>query len=385
MFPRLLQNPDHSFFLFGPRGVGKTTWILSTLPTEKVWILDLLDYENELRYARMPQAFPQTLAALAPSIEWVVIDEVQKLPFLLDEVHRYINSGGKLKFCLTGSSARKLKRGEANLLAGRAFSLTMGPLTSIEMGAAFNLDKALAYGTLPDAVRLATAHKNTYLRSYTHTYLKEEIQAEGVVRKLPSFTRFLELSAFESGNTLNFSNLSREIGVDLKTCRAYFQILEDTLLGFYLLAWTKSVRKQQLSHPKFYLFDTGVTRALTQQLTLPLLPKTSEYGRAFEQFWVCELVRINAYLAKDFRFYYLATASMEIDLVIERPGRQALFVELKSTDFVQNRELKTLITFKKEYPESEAICICREPHKRLVDGVLVCPWQEAITAIFGDF
>ncbi len=383
MFSRLLKDPGHSFFLFGPRGVGKTTWIAQTLPKSKTWTLDLLDRENEIRYTNNPRAFAQVLAGLAPDIEWVVVDEVQKVPFILDEVHRYMNGNGPLKFCLTGSSARKLKRGKANLLAGRAFSMTMGPLTSVELGADFDLESILAFGSLPSAILFSVPQKTRYLRTYTHTYLKEEIQVEGAVRKLPSFTKFLELAAHENGNILNFSNLSREIGIDIKTCQSYFQILEDTLLGFYIPAWTKSVRKQQLSHPKFYLFDTGVTRALTQQLSLPILPKTTEYGRAFEQFWVTELMRMNDYRETDFRFYYLATHSMEIDLVIERPGKPVLFIEFKSSEFIQIRDIKPLISIVKDVDGSQGICLCKEPQKRIVDGVLICPWQEALQEIFG--
>lgn len=382
MFSRLLRLPNRSFFLFGPRGVGKSTFLRKTLPEDQTYIFDLLDYELEDRLSRHPKEFCEILKGLPDKIQWILVDEVQKLPFLLDEVHRHLSTENRFKFCLTGSSARKLKRGKANLLAGRAFSFSMHPLTSIELKESFDLENALNYGTLPEAVTLPAEDKVRYLRSYVQSYLREEIQLESIVRNLPSFRRFLYVIAHENGNILNFSNISREIGIDSKTVQNYFQILEDTLIGFYLPAWHKSVRKQQLLHPKFYLFDTGVHHALIEKISQPIVSKTSEFGKAFEHFWISEYMRLHLYWEKDYRFYYLATHSMEVDLVIEKPNNSILLIEFKATHQVSKTAIRSLINLYKELPSSKAIVVCLEPRKRVIEGVILCPWQEAIAEIF---
>ncbi len=383
MFPRCISLPkDHSFFLFGPRGVGKTTLLKERLPAAQTYSFDLLDYDLERRLLERPREFREILDSLPPSIGWVVVDEVQKLPFLLDEVHRQIEKNPSRRFALTGSSARKLKRGQANLLAGRAFTAALGPLTTLEIGDAFHLPEALAYGTLPKALTLNDPEdRKRYLRTYAQTYLKEEVQMEGLVRQLPAFRRFLPLAALENGRVLSWANFAQDVGMDAKTARSYFEILEDTLLGFILPAFRRSLRQRQRTHPKFYFFDSGVKRALCNELNAELSPGAEAYGRAFEHFWITEIVRLNGYQEADFVFSYFATHDVEIDLVIERPARPTLFLEIKSAERVRDSDLQPLASVVGGAKDSEGICLSREPRKRRVGPVLVVPWQEVLETL----
>lgn len=384
MFSRSILLPeDNSFFLFGPRGVGKTTLLQERLPRNSTLMLNLLDYELESSLLRRPQNFSEIIEALPKKTKWVFIDEVQKLPFLLDEVHRHIEKNKNLHFALTGSSARKLKHGQANLLAGRAFTYHLAPLTMQELGGNFDLHIALSFGTLPRCITLAQEEgKKNFLRSYADTYLKEEIQSEGAVRRLPEFRQFLAVAGALNGQILSWSNVAQDVGISAQTVRSYFSILEDTLVGFLLPAFHRSLRKRQKKHPKFYWFDPGVARAIAGQLTVPLHPGTVEYGRAFEHFLILEIIRVNSYRAKDFRFSYFATHDIEIDLVIERPGKSLLFIEIKSTERIKDHMLRPLLSFMKDIKQGECILICREPRKRKIGNILICPWQESLQEIF---
>lgn len=380
MIDRIIYIPlKYSFFLFGPRGVGKTTLLNTILPKEKTYTIDLLNPETETLFLRKPGELAHTLAALPQSTEWVVIDEVQKTPHLLNEVQRQLVNKTRLNFAMTGSSARKLKRGQANLLAGRASTHHLFPLTSLELKEKFNLDEALMYGTLPEVInRDDTEEKKAFLRSYANTYLREEIQMEGIVRNLTGFKKFLPLISFENGNILSWTNIASEIGIDAKTVQSYFQILEDTLIGFFLPAYAKSLRKKQKTHPKFYLFDTGVKRALEFKLTVPLTAGTIDYGRAFEHFWITEIVRISSYQQNDFQFSYFATPNSEIDLVVERPNKPVLFIAIKSSHFVKAKDIRALNAVAQAVPDAKAICISQDPMKRRIGNVLICPYQEAL-------
>ena len=266
-FQRLLDLPGllrrKSFFLFGPRATGKSFLIRRQLG-RRALVVDLLRSDVAFRLATDPSLLEALIGDRRGPDAWIVIDEVQKLPGLLDEVHRLIESRG-LRFLLTGSSARKLKRGQANLLAGRAWTANLYPLTSAEIPR-FDLAKFLRWGGLPPVV--ASQEPAEELGAYVRTYLQEEIQAEGFVRRLPPFSRFLASAALTNGQMLNFAQIASDAGVPAATVREYYYLLEDTLVGFLLPAWTKSKKRKAISTAKFYFFDTGVTHALAGTQTL---------------------------------------------------------------------------------------------------------------------
>ncbi len=383
MIHRLLKpSTKRSFFLFGARGTGKSTilhhWFsdISTL-----WI-DLLSPELEDRYSRNPELLKQQITGFDGKLECVIIDEVQKVPKLLNVVHQVIEQGGP-RFALTGSSARKLKRGSTNLLAGRAFVYNIFPFTSIELGDYFSLNSALAYGTLPGHFAIDNDEdRKAFLRAYALTYIKEEIWSEQLIRKLDPFRAFLEICAQCNGEIINFSNIARQVGVDTKTVQSYYQILEDTLLGFMIEPYHKSVRKRQLQSPRFYLFDTGVKRALDRTLNINLQPNTYAFGRAFEHFVVVEAIRRSHYLQNDYRFYYLKTKDgAEIDLVIDRPGSTTILLEIKSSTIVDGQDIRILSKFADDIPNSESVCLSLDPIPQKIGNVNLYPWDEGLKKI----
>ena len=274
MFPRLRHfSHKHSFFLFGPRGTGKSTLLKKRFDQSQCLWLDLLDSDVEDRFFRNPSDLYAIVKALPDEIHYVIIDEIQKVPKLLDEVHRLIEETDKI-FILTGSSARKLKHGGANLLAGRAFVYHLYSLSCFELKEQFDLEKALHWGTLPKIFSLEEdSEKSEFLRSYADTYLKEEIWNEQVIRKLQPFRRFLEVAAQCNGKIINYANIARDVGVDDKTIKEYFFILEDTMIGFFLEPFHNSFRKRLVEKPKFYFFDPGVVRSLSRRLSVPLTQK----------------------------------------------------------------------------------------------------------------
>jgi predicted AAA+ superfamily ATPase len=386
MFPRAINLPkDNSFFLFGARGTGKTSLLEERYPRNKALWIDLLDPKEERRFADNPSLLSERISARRnQKNSWVVIDEVQKVPALLDVVHHEIESRGVL-FALTGSSARKLRRGAANLLAGRAFVFSLHPLAAFEMALSFSLDEALEWGTLPRIFGLSSdSLKEMFLDAYVHTYLREEITAEQLVRNIQPFRRFLEVASQASGTIINFSAIARDIQVDVKTVQNYFSILEDTLLGSLLPAFNRSVRKQQLHAPKFYLFDCGVKRAIDE--TLRFTPLSSqEQGPLFEQFIINETRRLNDYFRAKYSLSYLATAGgLEIDLVLSRPREEHIFIEVKSSDAITKAHLAHLRSLQVDFPRCRYICLCRESHPRLVEGIEVMPWREGLENLFRE-
>lgn len=376
MFNRLFKFPkNNSFFLFGARGTGKTFLLKDHFKPPKAAYFDLLSPEQNETYSLRPQALVEQLAALGSETEWIVIDEIQKIPKLLDVVHQQIESS-RFKFALSGSSARKLKRGGANLLAGRAFVNHLYPLTAHELGGQFSLDAALAWGTLPRLFAFENdADKRDFLRTYAHTYLKEEITAEQVVRRLDPFRRFLVVAAQMSGQIINYSKIAREVGASTPTVQTYFQILDDTLVGFLLEPFHESIRKRQLGNPKFYFFDSGVQRALNNTLTVELKPQTYAFGTAFEHFVINEINRLQSYAKKDYRFSYLRTKDgVEIDLIIERPGLKRALVEIKSTARVAEDDVRALQQLGNDVPNSEAFCLSLDPAPKKIGAVACFPW-----------
>jgi predicted AAA+ superfamily ATPase len=382
MLHRILSPSEtSSFFIFGPRGTGKTTFLQRWSQGRRPLWIDLLDPAVEEAYARSPGTLSQELRA-RKDVEWVVIDEVQKIPRLLDIVHGHIEASG-VKFALTGSSPRKFKRGTANLLAGRAFVNEMHPLTHLELGERFDLDAALCWGGLPKLHSLrADEDKMEFLRAYARTYLKEEVWSEHVVRRLDPFRRFLEIAAQSNGEIMNFTNIARDVGADVKTVQSYFEVLEDTLVGILLDPFHESIRKRQRANPKFYVFDTGVKRALGRSLTETLVPGTYAYGLAFEHFIVLEAHRLSRYLRKDYRFSYLRTKDdAEIDLVVERPGAPIALVEIKSSERAADKDARALERLAKAFGKTETFLFSRDPRPRRIGSVLALPWEQGLSEI----
>jgi predicted AAA+ superfamily ATPase len=384
ILPRMLKLPKNKhFLLFGPRNTGKSTLIEQDFPAESTLTIDLLDSAEEDRFGRNPNELVQIVAALPETTTHIVIDEIQKIPRLLDTVHQLMRKTHRY-FIMSGSSARKLKKGGANLLAGRAFVYHLFPFTSLELGLQFNLNDALQWGTLPQIFNCHDIHdKQEFLHAYAHTYLKEEIWNEHIVRQLDPFRRFLEVAAQCNGKIINFSNIARDVGVTDKTISSYFSILEDTLIGFFLESFHNSFRKRLSNKPKFYFFDTGVVRALSRTISIPLLPKTNDYGNAFEHFIILECRRLAEYHRYEYRFSYLRTVNdVEIDLVVERPGKPLLCIEIKSATQVKREEISAFITLSKDIPNSEALVFCNEKYPKKIDHVLVLPWQQGLAQYF---
>ena len=384
-YPRLLSLPkDHSFFLFGARNTGKST-LIKEIYADSCLILDLLKKTVEARFARNPDELYQIVMGLPEETTHVIIDEVQKNPALLDVVHDLMGETNKY-FIMTGSSARKLKQGGANLLAGRAFVYHMYPLTHVELGDTFDLDHALHWGTLPHIFALESDEmKKEFLYAYAHTYLKEEIWNEHFIRDLDPFRRFLEVVAQCNGKLINFSNMARDVGVTDKTIKSYYAILEDTLIGFFLEPFHGSFRKRLSHQPKFYLFDTGITRALAFLTDVKLAKKTNAYGNAFEHFIILECVRLASYYRLHYKFSYLRTQDdVEIDLIIERPGKPLLCIEIKSSEEISRHDISSFISITKDMGDVEVICICNDEYAKKIDHVMVLPWKIALQKYFCD-
>lgn len=389
MLRRLLNIPKNkSFFLFGPRGTGKTTLTeqvyLPSYTSDLTWSLTLLDPDTEESYRRRPALLRERIEAMQPRPTLVFIDEVQKIPQLLDVVHFLIEKY-KITFALAGSSARKLKRGGANLLAGRAFEFKLHPLMHVELGENFSLTSALEWGTLPGVIaQLGAENKARFLRAYVQTYLREEIVLEQIVRQVDGFRQFLEVAAQTNGKILNYAKIARDADIDDKTVARFFEIARDTLIGFYLEPFSRSVRKRQAQKPKFYFFDTGVVRAITKELTVALVPQSYAFGNAFEHWLILEVIRFNDYLEKDYTLSYLRTKDdLEIDLIVQRPGLPEILVEIKSAERVGPDDLRHLIAVSPDFPQAEKIVLCRESLARKIDDILILPWQEGLQAIFG--
>ncbi len=376
---------SNSYFLFGARGTGKTSLIHGMLGSERVWVINLLELTTEDLYRRDPDLLYKQLLVKHAEFDWVFIDEIQKAPELLNVVHRAIESREfkSPKFAMTGSSARKLKRGSANLLAGRAFVNNLYPLTHIELADQFQLDQVLNWGSLPKIFSFQEdQEKAEFLRAYGLTYLKEEIWNEHLVDNLDPFRLFLEVAAQANGTIVNYLKMARDVGVNEKTVKRYFELLEETLLGFHLNAYSRSVRKRQSKSPKFYLFDTGVARALARFLGQRITPKTQPYGLAFEQFLIAECIRLNDYFRKDFRFSYFRTKEgAEIDLIIDRPGESLALIEIKSSETPSMNDVKHLIKLRDELGPCETFCFSNSPLEYIEEGIHFLNWKDGLKKV----
>jgi predicted AAA+ superfamily ATPase len=373
VYPRAIRAPrDKSFFLFGPRGTGKSSWLREAF-RDAVY-LDLL--ESDLYTPLL--ASPQRLEGMIPARHrgWVVLDEVQKVPPLLDEVHRLIERR-KLRFALTGSSARKLKRRDVNLLAGRALTLRMHPLTAAELGADFDLRHSLRYGQLPAAyVEKSPA---AFLKSYVQTYLREEVQQEGLTRNLGAFARFLEAVSFSQGSVLNVSAVARDCHVDRKVVEDYLTILDDLLLAVRLPAFRKRAKRKVVAHPKFYLFDAGVYRAVRPRG--PLDTPDEIDGAALETLVLQELRAANDHHGLGYDLSYWRTAAgVEVDFVLY--GERGLCaVEVKRASRLRDGDLAGLRAFRSDYPMARALVLYGGTRRYHEDGIEVLPVGEALPRI----
>jgi predicted AAA+ superfamily ATPase len=368
MLLRKLSLPDagtETFFLWGPRQTGKTTLLRSVYP-DATWI-DLLKAEEFRRYLEHPEYLRSEITENEPN-PFVVIDEVQKLPGLLDEVHWLHESRG-VQFGMCGSSARKVKRGHANLLGGRAVRYELFGLTSAELGPEWDLDRAINHGCLP---RIYLSNRpRRLLNAYVSDYLKEEVAAEGLVRNLPVFSEFLNIASLSDTELVNFSNIARECGVSSQTIKAYFQILEDTLLGRWLPAYRKRPKRRVIGAPKFYFSDVGVVNFLAKRGRLEA--GSELYGKAFEN-WLFHELRSYAAYSESFAelSYWRLASGVEVDFVI---NDMRVAIEAKSTRRITSDHLKGLRHLKTDHPRvKRRIVVCLESKpRRTKDGIEIFP------------
>ncbi len=376
MYKRLLQEPlkgDHSFFLFGPRGTGKTSWLKSEIPS--ALFIDLL--EQEIFFDLLQ--FPHKLESMIPKgfTEWIIIDEVQKVPALLDEVHRMIESH-RYKFILTGSSARALKKKGVNLLAGRALYYKMFPLTVIELGADFRIEKSLKFGQLP-TIYAQNVKPEDYLNAYIHLYLREEVMQEGLTRNAGAFARFLQVASFSQGSTLNVSEIARETAIERKTVEEYFQITEDLLLAKRLPVFTKRAKRKMVTHSKFYYFDVGVYRVLRPMGPFDS-PEEAE-GPALESLVYQELQAINSYMNFGYEMYFWRTADkLEVDFILY--GAKGLIgIEVKRSKQIHSDDLKALKAFQADYPIAKLYIFYGGSQRLYFDHITAIPIVEALQTL----
>lgn len=375
MFHRKLAPPTETTLLLGPRATGKSTWLEQVLPSATRF--DLLDTRLARDLAADPSRFAREVEAL-PDGAWVVVDEVQKVPALLDEVHRLDGKQGR-RFVLSVSSARKLKRGGANLLAGRAIRRDFFPLVSAEVGEATPLER-VTFGSLPRVFSLKRPH--AYLESYVDTYLREEVQAEALTRNIGGFSRFLEVAARQNGQVTNVSNIARDAQVARPTVQGYFDVLVDTLLGFWLPAWKLKPGTKLVAHPKFFFFDPGVARTLTRRLSYP--PTPEEFGTLFETHLLHELRAYLSYSELNYPISYFRTHDdVEADVVLEtQKGFVAL--EFKASDDWRNSFNAGFKRLRDALPNVTCIGVFTGERAQKGDGYSVMPYAEFLEALWAD-
>lgn len=372
---RFLQAPNsQSFFLLGPRGTGKTTWLKEYFP-HALWI-DLLEPENQRYYGAKPERLRDTLIAM-PAKKQIVLDEIQKVPEMLSLIHAIIEEKQGYQFILTGSSARKLKREGVDLLAGRAFMLHMSPFMGAELGEMFSLEKALTNGMLPLAWDSPTPH--LVLRNYCALYLKEEIQAEGLVRNINNYSRFLEAISLSHGSQLNTNNIARECDVSRTTIDTYIQILIDMLLAYTLPVFSKRAKREVVKHPKFYLFDSGVYQAIRPKG--PLDRDEEIRGAGLEGLVASHL---RAWISLQDESYQLSfwrtRTQLEVDFIIYGPN-EFCAIEVKNSSSVSSKDLNSLVAFGDEYPEAQRILLYRGTRRTHEKGILILPCEEFLKSL----
>jgi uncharacterized protein len=357
-----------SAFLWGPRKTGKSTFLKDTFPLSLTY--DFLKTDLALEFTKRPSLLREQLLAkdAAALAQPIILDEVQKVPLVLDEAHWLIENKG-LRFIFCGSSARKLRRGKSNLLGGRAWRFEMFPLVSAELER-IDLGKALNRGLIPDHYLRDDYQKS--LRGYVQDYLKEEVFAEGLTRNIPAFARFFDAVGYSHGQMTNFSNIARDCGVDAKTVKEYYQILADTLLGRMVEPFRKKRSRQIITKaPKFYLFDVGVAGAIVIR-TIPE-ERGESFGRAFEHFIFTEIAAHASYSGLNYRIHYWRTKSgLEVDFIL---GEGEVAVEVKGQSLVDNRDLRPLSAFVDEHRPKAALVVSLEREERVVGPMRVLPWR----------
>jgi len=367
MFERKQQFEDagnESFFLWGARQTGKST-LLNNLYPKALWF-DLLLADNYERLQRNPTLIRETVLA-DENIKRVVIDEIQRMPELLNEIHWLMTHKGT-QFVMSGSSARKIVRSGTNLLGGRALRYELLPLTSQEIPD-FNLMKAINNGLLPRHYLAENPKK--MLSAYVGNYLRDEIVNEAKIRNVNIFAQFLEAAAFSNGEMVNYANIAADCGVSAPTIKEYFQILQDTLIGRFVPAYQKKPKRRVITAPKFYFFDLGIVNHLLKRGKIEF--GSEIFGHAFEHFIYHEIYAHSHYSGIDYPISYWRTASqIEIDFVL---GNNEVAIEVKSSNKINERHLKGLISFSEEYKTKHSILVCNEPLPRKVGKILVLPWK----------
>jgi predicted AAA+ superfamily ATPase len=372
------KNEKESCFLWGPRQTGKSTLLKTLFPNAKYYDLLLADlYRSFVTYPeRLRQECEASGLNGSNQKEPIVIDEVQKIPGLLDEVHWLIENRG-LRFILCGSSPRKLKRSHANLLGGRAVRHELFPLTFTEIPN-FSLQKALNHGMLPR--HYLNTQPGKLLEAYVGDYLKEEIAVEAVTRNIPAFSRFMEVAALSNGEMINFLNIASDCGVSANTVKGYFQILEDTLIGRFLPAFRRRVKRRLIQAPRFFFFDTGIVSWLARRG--PVQQGSELFGRAFEHFLTMEVFAWAAYSGRNPGVSYWRTASqLEVDIVL---GDGQIAIEIKSTAAANDHHLNGLRAFRQEH-DARCYLVSLDPRPRLTsDGIHILPWQDFLARLWSD-
>ncbi len=368
MYKRLqhFKGAEHeSCFLWGPRQTGKSTLLQTLFPDSPRY--DLLLSDEFARLTANPALLRGELLASPPGRKPVIIDEVQKIPALLDEV-QWLIVNRRIRFILSGSSARKLKRSGANLLGGRALRYELFPLVSAEIPN-FNLLRAVNHGLIPR--HYLSSNPGSLIGSYVGDYLREEIAAEALTRNVPAFARFLEASAFSNGQTINYQNVAAECGVSAVSVKEYFQILVDTLVGRFVPAYQKKPKRRVIQAPRFYFFDVGLANHLLKRGNIRL--GSENFGRAFEHLIYQELRAYSHYSGKNFALAYWRTASqIEVDFIL---GEHEIALEVKATKNITPQHLKGLKAFCEEYRVKHAIIVALSAKPRLVDNILILPWE----------
>jgi predicted AAA+ superfamily ATPase len=372
MYPRIIKkigSDKHNYLILGPRGTGKSTWIKEFLRPD-VYI-DLLKDDIFQRLQAHPEKLQEYVAVKNPN--FIVIDEIQKIPALTDEVHRLIELK-KWKFILTGSSARKLKKANANLLGGRALGKKFYPLTAHELGSDFNLIHSLEFGHLPAVYTQGDFNKEEYLKSYISIYLREELIHEGIIRNVQAFAKFLEAASFSQASILNISNIARDVDKDPKVISDYFEILEDLLIAQRLPIFSRKGKRKTIAKSKFYFFDVGVYRALRP--SGPLDDASGLNGHAFETLIFQEITAMNDYLNLGYDISFWHTVSnQEVDFILY--GKKGLHaIECKCSKIITSSDLKSLHLFKNDFKPAQLSLIYGGDEEFVIDDVRIIPAQK---------